>query len=74
MTDHVNIGRLQVVWWPRGCLFKVWEWPSVPEVPECKPVLRAVIVWPLEFRWRLKPSAEGFNAMVANGEALEVAE
>ena len=62
MTDHVNIGRLQVVWWPRRCLFKVWEWPSIPESPEVLPMFRAVIMWPLEFRWWLKPSRARFDS------------
>lgn len=53
---HLNLGRLQVIWWPRRCFFATWQWPMLPSHPDVLPMFRSIVVWPLEFRWWYKPS------------------
>ena len=41
--SHVNIGRLQVLWWPRPCLaFRRGR---------CYAYRWIVYLWPFEYRW-----------------------
>ena len=51
VIPHIRLGRLQVIWWPRRCLFHVWVWPDYPPEFNAPPMFRSVILWPLEFRW-----------------------
>jgi hypothetical protein len=67
-SQHINVGRLQVIWWPRRCLFRTFVWPDYPELG-IVPMFRSVIVWPLEFRWWYRPTRERIEGLERSPDA-----